>query len=1085
MNREEGLSEAQLRARDYINGVPLKADDARKLLASLIEEGSDYWIRRYLEKATGDAALADKDFALVASRELARSSYTDDQLTASADFAAALSQLARLDVPTVEALAPDGDWQDGDWQNVDTEDLSIAGDLHQTRWRHTDDHQLMHHALRYYELGARALLEPHAVVAARDAAGRRRVIWAARCALQAAFLRDRLGEIADGWAHRSHARRHRHRVAVALAPKELGIPGGLEPGTKRTAVEELLAGEALFGLGQWAGAAARFEAYGKAPPVTLDGALDIPVRRRDVEATARRLARTVTSVLADVGSDQRRSEEKARAHQAIQSLIDAYRSRRDDGQAGGPDIDPAKLEMGRVGLALSGGGFRASFYHVGVLAALAERDVLRHVEVLSCVSGGSIIGAHYYLALKAELERPENGSRGIDYVDLVVKVANTFFDGVAKNLRSRLYANPWHGIRSAGPHGNRTNRLGHLFEHHLFAQAAEGTGLPDWNLEHLKVGSPEGELDPGDNWLRTDKIPQLVINATTLNTGHSWQFTASWMGEPPSAVDGDVDSNERLRRLYHGQRHHRAKPVTLGTAVAASAAVPGAFPPVELRGYYDDRTIALVDGGVHDNQGIAALLESDSRVVIVSDASGQMPAQPRSARSRFGVINRTIAVYGHGLRTAQFREMRSRAANKLIRHQVWVHLKQGLPIDPVNWTGMPDGASRSDKRLTEYGINIETQRLVADLRTDLDSFTEVEASALMWAGYASTMRQLGTEEMLELFPKKGDCTWSFEDLAEPMSIGTTASAERERLDTLLEAGQGRFWRLLSINGPLKALRNSRAGRVVTALVLVAVALAAFWSVRSVTVPAFGLVAALVFLLVSAVAVLVPRKVGLGWVVRSIGELALSFVLWPPFLGHLLVTDPLYRRAGTMARLLGHRPRSDVGKLVSVKRAEKEDIETPSTGEPDPLEPLITFDESKAHEYRPLKKALKTAVRIDQPAEDVIRVNPSFESTQPQLVHGPAYAVADEDSSYLVPVAEFTTTHRRTANDALKWEKVASVWAYQAEVPGRLETYKADGVFETAQMVKQGDWIVRQVTGEVQMIPEDRFEDLYETAPADE
>ena len=42
---------------------------------------------------------------------------------------------------------------------------------------------------------------------------------------------------------------------------------------------------------------------------------------------------------------------------------------------------------GKVGLALSGGGFRASLFHIGVLARLAECNVLRRVEVLSCVSG--------------------------------------------------------------------------------------------------------------------------------------------------------------------------------------------------------------------------------------------------------------------------------------------------------------------------------------------------------------------------------------------------------------------------------------------------------------------------------------------------------------------------------------------------------------------------------------------------------------------------------------------------------------------------------------------------------------------------
>ena len=52
---------------------------------------------------------------------------------------------------------------------------------------------------------------------------------------------------------------------------------------------------------------------------------------------------------------------------------------------------------GKLGLALSGGGFRAALFHVGVLAQLAEQDLLRFVSVISTVSGGSIIGAFYYL----------------------------------------------------------------------------------------------------------------------------------------------------------------------------------------------------------------------------------------------------------------------------------------------------------------------------------------------------------------------------------------------------------------------------------------------------------------------------------------------------------------------------------------------------------------------------------------------------------------------------------------------------------------------------------------------------------------
>src|SRR5205807_4330917 len=51
----------------------------------------------------------------------------------------------------------------------------------------------------------------------------------------------------------------------------------------------------------------------------------------------------------------------------------------------------------KIGLALSGGGFRATLFHLGVVAAFRQLRKLRDVGVVSCVSGGSIIGAHVVL----------------------------------------------------------------------------------------------------------------------------------------------------------------------------------------------------------------------------------------------------------------------------------------------------------------------------------------------------------------------------------------------------------------------------------------------------------------------------------------------------------------------------------------------------------------------------------------------------------------------------------------------------------------------------------------------------------------
>src|SRR3954452_9874052 len=53
--------------------------------------------------------------------------------------------------------------------------------------------------------------------------------------------------------------------------------------------------------------------------------------------------------------------------------------------------------MNRLGLALSGGGFRAVLYHLGLIRFLRDAGILNRVTHISAVSGGSIIGAHLVL----------------------------------------------------------------------------------------------------------------------------------------------------------------------------------------------------------------------------------------------------------------------------------------------------------------------------------------------------------------------------------------------------------------------------------------------------------------------------------------------------------------------------------------------------------------------------------------------------------------------------------------------------------------------------------------------------------------
>ena len=55
------------------------------------------------------------------------------------------------------------------------------------------------------------------------------------------------------------------------------------------------------------------------------------------------------------------------------------------------------MDKKKIGLALSGGGYRAAAYHIGTLRALNRLGILDKVDVISAVSGGSITAAYYAL----------------------------------------------------------------------------------------------------------------------------------------------------------------------------------------------------------------------------------------------------------------------------------------------------------------------------------------------------------------------------------------------------------------------------------------------------------------------------------------------------------------------------------------------------------------------------------------------------------------------------------------------------------------------------------------------------------------
>ncbi|HVE20134.1 MAG TPA: patatin-like phospholipase family protein, partial [Ilumatobacteraceae bacterium] len=211
----------------------------------------------------------------------------------------------------------------------------------------------------------------------------------------------------------------------------------------------------------------------------------------------------------------------------------------------------------RIGVTLSGGGFRATFAGLGVARFLAGAGLLGDLRFVSSVSGGSV--ANGMLATRFPQLR-KRGFSGAAFDDLVIEpIAERV---TAASLKSKLVRNMW---RTFGKR-NRTDVLARAFN--------------DWLFDDVKLE----DLDPGCRW---------IFNAASLTTGARFGFERDVVGDyvvglAPTAGTG----------------------LQVAQAVAASAAVPGAFAAMKIdqvkfpcagRGVPH-----LLDGGTYDNTGLEA-----------------------------------------------------------------------------------------------------------------------------------------------------------------------------------------------------------------------------------------------------------------------------------------------------------------------------------------------------------------------------------------------------------------------------------------------------------------------------------------------
>lgn len=379
-------------------------------------------------------------------------------------------------------------------------------------------------------------------------------------------------------------------------------------------------------------------------------------------------------------------------------------------------MSPQGARAGKLGIALSGGGFRAALFHIGVLARLAECDLLRYISVISTVSGGSIIGAFYYLKVKQLLE----GSRADDlrpsadaYRQLVRELEEEFLSAMQRNLRIMAFADRLDNARMLASDYSSSQRFANLFDTCFFPPPDGGARIA---LRDLPIVVPEG----------ADVVaPTLILNATSLNTGRLFQMTGTFVGEPEvSSVPGGTAAMPLLPRLDMNnpdlsmRQRTRLQQLSLGEAVVASCCIPGLFEPFSLTSLYSDErgeevVVRLVDGGVFDNQGLVSLFEEDCTHFICSDASESLQWQSQPPELIHQVALRANDIMMDHIRKETMAELSLRQPH---RYAVFT-------------LGGSDGSKVFGD---DSGHFLQALR---NIRTDLDAFSDLEAWSLMYHGF--------------------------------------------------------------------------------------------------------------------------------------------------------------------------------------------------------------------------------------------------------------------------------------------------------------------------------------------------------------
>ncbi len=330
----------------------------------------------------------------------------------------------------------------------------------------------------------------------------------------------------------------------------------------------------------------------------------------------------------------------------------------------------------RPGLCLSGGGYRATLFHIGGIMRLNECGLLSKIERFSSVSGGSITAG----ALAVCWDR-----------------LNFNAHGVADNLEQE-FVQPLLALTSAT----------------IDIPCILSGFIPGISAPARIAAAYDKFLFHGKTLQDLPDSPVFIFNATNMRSGVLWRFSKAYAAD------------YRIGMIRNPE-------MSIAQAVGASSAFPPVLSPVkiDLRNHKIEKTngadlhtppftdeALLADGGVYDNLGLESVFKRH-KTIFVSNGGGSIPEFPSAFRLWSTQLRRIITVMNGQHDSLRIRQL-IHAYKKQERKGAYWGLNSKTNEDR---SSQPDRVTQEDIRNGEA------------IRTRLNKFKPEEKKSLIKLGY--------------------------------------------------------------------------------------------------------------------------------------------------------------------------------------------------------------------------------------------------------------------------------------------------------------------------------------------------------------